>query len=498
MKSLVKVAGILPGSKVEDIPITLLEADPNQPRKTFKEKTIAELAQNIKGSNLIQPLIVRPHPQETGRYMIIAGERRYLAAKSLHRELVPCIVKREKLSTRDIFILQLAENLNREDLNVIDQAEAFKTLRDEGVTLGEISELTSLSVLTIGNVLKLLKLSKETQAMVRDGRLPRGSALTLAQYQKTNPNQIQEIRLANAIIVNDDEAIALYASLVQETKRGVAVSERKIPETPAQMFRRIMDLAKRSDAYVRAIEAFLRLPTERRREIFGRIPALNRITIRDKFLRLFEPVQRFANLVNDSIAQFPETQREDMVAKDQERSGRGATHGANGPEEKPAVRTERPASTPHAVKPPNVPPPAFSRREDHHRTPVTVHAPISLKQKQQPKPIENPEKLNAFLTAMFYDRNEPSSSRILSLARLRKQLDTSMTDGEIRSLAARTLRSVRANWRLSPDRKSAAENKFLTTASNIRHDLGVRTFEELIAKIEALGRSRDPIELKLL
>lgn len=311
-KSLVVNAGIESGTEVENIDINLIDPDPNQPRKTLNHGTIVNLANNIKAANgFIQPLIVRPHPRKQGRHMIIAGERRFHAAKHLGMKTVPCIVKRKKESDRDIHLLQVAENLNREDLNDMDQAHSFKKLRDMGLTFDEIHELTGLSPLTIGNTMKLLGLGEETQQMVRDGKLPKGNALKLAQYKKKHPDTIREIQLAKAIVAHDDEAIGLITTQIRETERGARMSERKIPEHPAQMFQRIMDLGRRSDSYRVAMAAFLRMPAERQKEILERIPAENRIILYDRLNRLIESQKAFSEFLRRSVAEFvgPETKK---------------------------------------------------------------------------------------------------------------------------------------------------------------------------------------------
>lgn len=304
-KSLVVAAGIESGAKIEHISLSLLEPDPHQPRETLNAETIAKLGNNIKAADgFIQPLLVRPHPRKPGRFMIIAGERRFHAAGSLGLATVPCIVKKKKQSDRDIYVLQVAENLNREDLNHIDTAKSLRKLRGFGLTLDEIHQLTGLSSLTISNTIELLGLDDEVQQMVRDRRLPKGSALKLAQYKKKHPDLIREIELANAIVAGDDEAVVLIMNQMRDTKRGAAMSARRTPETPVEMLKRVMDLGRRADSYRVAMDAFMRLPGDRQREILERIPAGNRIVLYERLRRFGETQQIFVEFLRRTVSEF--------------------------------------------------------------------------------------------------------------------------------------------------------------------------------------------------
>ena len=150
-----------------EVPLAKIVPNPNQPRRDFDEEKLAELADSIKKNGLIQPIVVRKHGIG---YEIIAGERRYQASKRAGLERVPVIVK--DVDDAEMYRLALIENIQRDDLNPIEEAKGYKTLiAMNGVkSLGDLSELVSKSRSSISNIIRLLKLPEEVQDMVSDGR----------------------------------------------------------------------------------------------------------------------------------------------------------------------------------------------------------------------------------------------------------------------------------------------------------------------------------------
>ncbi len=156
--------------------ISDVEPDKEQPRTDFDEQALAELEASIREYGVLQPLLVRPVPD--GTYMIVAGERRYRAARRAGLTEIPAIVR--SLSDSEAAAIALIVNLQREDLNAIEEAQGIKRLMDEfGLTQEEASEKLSKSRPAIANSLRLLNLPEEVMSLVKDGFITAGHGRTL-------------------------------------------------------------------------------------------------------------------------------------------------------------------------------------------------------------------------------------------------------------------------------------------------------------------------------
>ena len=176
-------------NSTNEIDISKLIANPNQPRKKFDETALQELANSIRVHGVIQPLVV--NDQKDGTYLIIAGERRYRASKMAGLETVPCIIK--DYSEKQIKEISIIENLQREDLNPIESARAIKQLMDEyKMTQEAVSERIGVSRPNIANTLRLLSLCPEVLNLVENGKLSAGHARCLVPIQDYN----SQIKLA--------------------------------------------------------------------------------------------------------------------------------------------------------------------------------------------------------------------------------------------------------------------------------------------------------------
>jgi len=190
--------------KIQNININKIYPNPNQPRREFDEESLKELAQSIKLHGFIQPIIVSS--QQKG-YMIIAGERRWRAAMELRLTEVPCVIR--KYNDNKIMEIALIENLQREDLNVIEEAIAYKHIIDKyNVTQEQLSEALGKSRPYIANTLRLLQLDKRIIEMVKAGKISGGHGRALLripdsqkQYEialkvaeeKLNVRQVEEL-----------------------------------------------------------------------------------------------------------------------------------------------------------------------------------------------------------------------------------------------------------------------------------------------------------------
>ena len=163
--------------KVTQIETKLIDTNPNQPRKRFDEESLQELAVSIKNYGVIQPILVSP--KEGGRYELIAGERRLRASKMAGLSFIPAIVKR--FTESEMAEIALIENLQREDLNPIEEARAYRALMDKyGFTQEELADKLGKSRPVIANSLRLLSLNPVVVEMVETGRLSAGHARCLA------------------------------------------------------------------------------------------------------------------------------------------------------------------------------------------------------------------------------------------------------------------------------------------------------------------------------
>lgn len=157
-------------------PIEEVYPNPEQPRKRFEEVELDELAQSIRAHGVIQPLIVRTRPE--GGYFLIAGERRWRASQRAGLHDVPVVV--QEVAAKEAFERALVENLQRADLNAIEEAEAYhKLVQDLGYTQEEVAERVGKDRSTVTNSLRLLRLPSKVQRMVEDGHLSMGHARAL-------------------------------------------------------------------------------------------------------------------------------------------------------------------------------------------------------------------------------------------------------------------------------------------------------------------------------
>lgn len=169
----VEIAEDIPTSEID---ITLIDRNPNQPRKTFKDETLHELANSIATCGVLQPLLLVNG--DNGRYMIIAGERRFRASLLAGLKSVPAIVR--EFTPQQIQEISLIENLHREDLNAIEAAEGMRELMENhGLIQEEVANRIGKSRPYVTNTLRLLQLPDEVTELVREGKLSPGHARTL-------------------------------------------------------------------------------------------------------------------------------------------------------------------------------------------------------------------------------------------------------------------------------------------------------------------------------
>ncbi len=198
--------------KLEDI-----YPNPSQPRKVFDPKALDELASSIKVNGVIMPIVL--NKDEKGKYMIIAGERRFRATKMVGLETIPAIIK--DYDDRKIQEISLIENLQREDLNPIESATAMKQLMDDyGLTQEELSERIGKSRSAIANTLRLLSLDAQVIKMVSDGKLSQGHARALVTLPIDAQIKIAKKSVSDGMSVRDiEKEVKDYFNPPEEKKR---------------------------------------------------------------------------------------------------------------------------------------------------------------------------------------------------------------------------------------------------------------------------------------
>lgn len=191
---------------------------PDQPRRIFDEAALEELAASIAQRGVIQPIIVRP--TDNGRYQLVAGERRWRAAQKARLHEIPALVR--DLSERDVMALALIENLQREDLNPIEEARAYNRLAEfEGMTQAEIARLVDKSRSHVANFQRLLALPEGVIALVEKGSLSMGHARALIGCE--DADEIAEAAIAKQMSVREIE------KLVRKKQRGDTPPRRARP-----------------------------------------------------------------------------------------------------------------------------------------------------------------------------------------------------------------------------------------------------------------------------
>jgi ParB family chromosome partitioning protein len=219
-----------------EVDLDLIVPNPEQPRASFDDATLEELAQSIREHGILQPLVVSA-VGESGVYQLVAGERRLRAARLAGLQRVPVVVK--EAASRELLEMALVENLQREDLNPLEEAQAYRRLSDEfGLTQEQIATRVGRSRTAVANSVRLLTLSDGVKGRLMSGEITEGHARALLGLE------------SNAAREEAARQIAERGLTVRETER--LVRNRPTPKTPRPAPR------ERDDAEIAALEARLR------------------------------------------------------------------------------------------------------------------------------------------------------------------------------------------------------------------------------------------------
>lgn len=210
------------------LPIELVQRNPSQPRKHFDEAELAELASSIRTHGVLQAILVRPI--EGGKFEIVAGERRWRAAQRAGLHAIPAIIR--ELDEVEVLEIAIIENVQRTDLNPIEEAQGFQALIDRfGRTQLEIAESVGKSRPHIANMLRLLALPDDLQEMVRDGRLSAGHARAI--LTAPDPRLLAQRVLSEGLNVREIERLAQQAKDEKHGPRSTSAASTKNADTRA-------------------------------------------------------------------------------------------------------------------------------------------------------------------------------------------------------------------------------------------------------------------------
>jgi len=214
-----------PGSSgVQTLSIDLLEPSPFQPRRDMAPGAMAELVESVRARGILQPLLARRHPRADGRYQIIAGERRWRAAQTAGLHEVPVLLR--ELSDQEAMAAALVENLQRQDLNPLEEADGYSRLIEEfGLTQDQLGQAVGKSRSHVANTMRLLQLPESVRMEVRAGTLSAGHARALLAH--ANPEEAARRVITEGLNVRQTEALA-----TNRTSPHSSRSERPVREDP--------------------------------------------------------------------------------------------------------------------------------------------------------------------------------------------------------------------------------------------------------------------------
>lgn len=225
---------------VMNLRVSDIEPNRDQPRRHFDEGALAELADSIQQHGVLQPLVVRSLPG--GGYQIVAGERRWRASRMAGLSEVPAIVR--DMSDSEVMEIALIENLQREDLNIMEEAAGYHALMEEyDMTQDQVASRVGKSRSAVANALRLLNLPEEVAAMVREGKLSAGHARALLSI--SDPELLRQTAL---------RAVAGLVTVRDIEKIGKASKEQKKEKTEEN---ELIEEAKRRDSYYKEVELAL-------------------------------------------------------------------------------------------------------------------------------------------------------------------------------------------------------------------------------------------------
>ncbi len=208
-------------STYRTIPLNLIVPNPVQPRRYFDEQALQELSESLRTQGVLQPVVVK---KEGNEFILIAGERRYRAARLSGLEEIPAVVIEGK-DESEMLQMALVENMQREDLNPLEMAGAFRQLMDEaGLTQNQLASQVGKSRAAVANILRLLTLPEKIKQMLREGQLSEGHARAILALD----TEVAQARLAERII-NEKLSVRGAEESVQRVRKRKLIPKKRIP-----------------------------------------------------------------------------------------------------------------------------------------------------------------------------------------------------------------------------------------------------------------------------
>jgi ParB family transcriptional regulator, chromosome partitioning protein len=221
------------------LPVETIHPNPRQPRKRFDHESTSALADSIRAQGLVQPIVVRP--RSAGGFELIAGERRWRAAREARLPTVPALVR--EADDRDTLLLSLVENVAREELSPVEEARAYALLLDEfELSLGELAERVGKAKPTVSNRLRLLELPDDVLALVERGDLSEGHARAVLAV----PDHEGRRRLARQIV---RRGMSVRAAERAARWAGARTKPRKVPRVDPALAERARKAAERATGF---------------------------------------------------------------------------------------------------------------------------------------------------------------------------------------------------------------------------------------------------------
>jgi ParB family chromosome partitioning protein len=241
----VLIGGNEAGTQLAELPVDSIHANPRQPRRRFEPEATAGLASSVRQQGLLQPIVVRP--RTAGGYELIAGERRWRAAREAGLETLPTIVR--EADDRDSLLLALVENVAREQLSPVEEARAYASLVDEfELSLGEVADQVGRSKPAVSNRLRLLELPEEVLWMVARGELTEGHARAVLAL----PDHDARKRLAKRIV---KEGMSVRAAERAAQDGGAARRPRAVTKVDPAMAERARAAAEHVTGFPARVSA---------------------------------------------------------------------------------------------------------------------------------------------------------------------------------------------------------------------------------------------------
>jgi ParB family chromosome partitioning protein len=230
-----------PESELRLLPVDLIQRGRYQPRTDMRQESLEDLAESIKAQGVVQPIVVRPLEHDSGRYEIIAGERRWRAAQLAGLHEISAIVRR--VPDRAALSIALIENIQRENLNALEEAQAFSRLINEfGMTHQDVADAVGRSRAAVTNLLRLLELDEEVKRKVEAGALEMGHARALLALAPAEQRRVGSLVAEGALSVRETERLVRQAL---ETAAPAAPAEAKETRPDPNIARLERELSER-------------------------------------------------------------------------------------------------------------------------------------------------------------------------------------------------------------------------------------------------------------